>query len=87
MEPQTFDFKPDAPKLSKEMQATLAKTLAKTEAALKLMWEREKQEAQTVYEITIPAQTLTIVGKEHAEHVLKSLKAIRVSGTYRVTKK
>ena len=86
MEPQTFDFKPDAPKLSKEMQATLA-TLAKTEAALKRMWEREKQEAQTVYEITIPAQTLTIVGKEHAEHVLKSLKAIRVSGTYRVTKK
>lgn len=83
MEPQTFDFKPDAPKLSKEMQATLAKT----EAALKRMWEREKQEAQTVYEITIPAQTLTIVGKEHAQHVLKSLKAIRVSGTYRVTKK
>lgn len=83
MEPQTFDFKPDAPKLSKEMQATLAKT----EAALKRMWEREKQEAQTVYEITIPAQTLTIVGKEYAEHVLKSLKAIRVSGTYRVTKK
>lgn len=83
MEPQTFDFKPDAPKLSKEMQATLAKT----EAALKRMWEREKQEAQTVYEITIPAQTLTIVGKEHAEPVLKSLKAIRVSGTYRVTKK
>ena len=40
MEPQTFDFKPDAPKLGKEMQATLAKT----EAALKRMWEREKQE-------------------------------------------
>ena len=83
MEPQTFDFKPDAPKLSKEMQATLAKTVA----ALKRMWEREKQEAQKVYEITIPAQTLTIVGKEHAEHVLKSLMAIGVSGTYRVTKK
>ena len=83
VEPQTFDFKPDAPKLSKEMQAALAKT----EAALKRMWEREKQEAKMVYEITIPAQTLTIVGKEHAEHVLKSLKAFRVSGTYRVTKK
>lgn len=41
MEPQTFDFKPDTPKLSKEMQATLAKT----EAALKQMWEREKREA------------------------------------------
>lgn len=52
MEPQTFDFKPETPKLSKEMQATLAKT----EAALKQMWEREKREAQTVYEITIPTQ-------------------------------
>lgn len=83
VEPQTFDFKPDAPKLSKEMQATLAKT----EAALKQMWAREKQEAKTVYEITIPAQTLTIVGKEHAEQVLKMLKGLRLSGTYRVTRK
>ena len=32
MEPQTFDFKPDAPKLSKEMQATLAKTGSRPEA-------------------------------------------------------
>lgn len=83
MEPQTFDFKPDAPKLSKEMQATLAKT----EAALKQMWAREKQEAKTIYEITIPAQTLTVVGKEHAEQVLKMLKGLRLSGTYRVTRK
>lgn len=83
MEPQTFDFKPDAPKLSKEMQAALAKT----EAALKQMWAREKQEAKTIYEITIPAQTLTIVGKEHAEQVLKMLKGLRLSGTYRVTRK
>ena len=83
MEPQTFDFKPETRKVSRELEATLAKT----QATLQEMWEREKQEAQTVYEITIPAQTLTIVGKEHAEHVLKSLKAIRVSGTYRVTKK
>lgn len=83
MEPQTFDFKPDAPKLSKEMKATLAKT----EAALKQMWAREKQEAKTVYEITIPAQTLTIVGKERAEQVLKTLKGLRLSGTYRVTRK
>ena len=43
MEPQTFDFKPDAPKLGKEMQATLAKT----EAALKQMWEREKRKRST----------------------------------------
>lgn len=82
MEPQTFDFKPAAPKLSKEMQATLAKT----EAALKRMWEREKREAQTVYEITIPAQTLTIFG-EHAEHTLRTLKGLKLTGTYRITKK
>lgn len=73
MEPQTFDFKPDTPKLSKEMQATLAKT----EAALKQMWEREKREAQT----------LTIFGKEHAEHILRTLKGLKLTGTYRITKK
>lgn len=83
MEPQEVDFSPREVKLSREMQ----KTLEKTHAALQKMWECEKQEAKTVYEITIPAQALTIVGKEHAEHVLKSLKAIRVSGTYRVTRK
>lgn len=83
MEPKTFDFRPDASELSEEMQATLAKT----EAALKRMWAREEREAKTVYEITIPTQTLTVFGKEHAEHVLKTLKAIRVSGTYRVTRK
>lgn len=83
MEPQPVDFSPKEVKLSREMQATMERM----HAALQQMWEREKQEAQTVYEISIPAQTLTIVGKGHAEHVLKSLKAIRVSGTYRVTKK
>ena len=83
MELQTFDFQPDTPELSKEMQATLART----ESALKEMWAREKQEAKAVYEITVPTQTLTIVGKEHAEQVLKTLKGLRLSGTYRVTRK
>lgn len=83
MEPQEVDFSPREVKLSREMQ----KTLEKTHAALQKMWEREKQEAKTVYEITIPAQTLTIVGKEHAEQVLKMLKGLRLSGTYRVTRK
>ena len=83
MEPQTLDFKPETANLSKEMKATLAKT----EAALNRMWEREKREAQTVYEITIPAQTLTIFGKEHAEHVLRTLKGLKLTGTYRITKK
>lgn len=83
MEPQEVDFSPREVKLSREMQ----KTLEKTHAALQKMWEREKQEAKTVYEITIPAQTLTIVGKEHAEYVLSTLKSVRLSGAYRVTKK
>lgn len=83
MEPETFDFKPETRKVSRELEATLAKT----QAALQEMWKREKQEAQTVYEITIPAQTLTIFGKEHAEHVLQTLKSLKLSGTYRITKK
>lgn len=76
-------FMPEKAHLSKEMQATLDRT----HAALQQMWAREKQEAQTVYEISIPAQTLTIFGKEHAEHALRELKSLKVSGTYRVTKK
>lgn len=83
MEPQPVDFSPKEVKLSREMQATMERT----HAALQQMWEREKQKAQTVYEISIPAQTLTIVGKEHAEHVLRTLKGVRLSGTYRITKK
>lgn len=83
MEPQPVDFSPKEVKLIREMQATMERT----NAALQQMWAREKQEAQTVYEISIPAQTLTIVGKEHAEHVPRTLKGVRLSGTYRITKK
>lgn len=83
MEPQEVDFSPQQVKLSREMQATMERT----HAALQQMWAREKQEEKTVYEITIPAQTLTVVGKEHAEHVLRTLKGVRLSGTYRITKK
>lgn len=83
MEPQTVDFKPAAPKMSEGLQAAIAKT----EAALKQRWAREEQEAQTVYEITIPTQTLTICGKDRAELVLRTLKSLKLAGTYRVTKK
>ena len=83
MEPETFDFKPDELKMSKELQAKMEKT----RVALHERWEREKREAQTVYEITLPEKTLTIFGKEHADHILRTLKGLKVSGTYRVTKK
>ncbi len=76
-------FMPETTHLSREMQATLDRT----HTALQQMWAREKKEARTVYEISIPAQTLTIFGKEHAEHALRELKSLKVSGTYRVTKK
>lgn len=82
MEPEVHDFRPQQKPISKELQATLAKT----EAALHEMWKREKLEAQTVYEITIPAQTLKVFGKEHFEQALRQLKELRVSGTYRITK-
>lgn len=83
MDSQAFDFKPDEPELSEELRAAMSKA----EAALKRMWEREKREAEAVYEITIPGQTLTVVGKDRAEQVLRTLKSARLSGTYRVTKK
>ena len=47
----TFSFGADA----SEPPAPLQAAFAKTEEALKKMWEREKQEARTVYEITIPS--------------------------------
>ena len=34
-----------------------------------------------------PKQTLTIFGKEHAEYVLRTLKGLKLTGTYRITKK
>lgn len=80
---ETFSFGAEKSKPPEHLQAAFAKT----EEALKKMWEREKQEARTVYEITIPSQTLTISGKEHAEYVLRSLKGLRVSDTYRITRK
>lgn len=83
MEQQEFGFEPEACDMSQRLQAAFEKT----ESALKQMWEREKQEERTVYEITIPTQTLTIFGKEHAEHVLRALKGLKLTGTYRVTKK
>lgn len=69
--------------LSKEMRASLDRT----GAALKRMWEREEHEARTVYEIAIPAQTLTILGREHADHILRTLKAAKVTGSYRMTRR
>ena len=80
---QEFGFEPEACDMSKRLQAALEKT----ESALKQMWECEKQEERTVYEITIPTQTLTIFGKDHAGHILRTLKDLKLTGTYRVTKK
>lgn len=80
MEPEAHDLAPRQ-QLSGKLQATLAKT----EAALREMWAREEQEARTVYEITIPAQTLRVFGREGFEHTLRQLKELRVTGTYRIT--
>lgn len=70
------------PPLSKELQGTLERT----HKALQAMWEREKIESDTTYTIKIPAQTLTLTGKQNAEQTLATLKSLRVSGSYRVTK-
>ena len=83
MEPQESSFAPDDRSLSEELQAAMQRT----QAALQRMWDREKQEEEAVYEITIPAQELSIIGNERAELVLKTLRDVRISGTYRVTRK
>lgn len=76
------EIRPSETHLSKEMQALMDRT----HEALKKKWANEKQEAQTVYEIAIPAQTLTIIGTEDAAYALNHLKALKVKGTYRITK-
>lgn len=83
MEPREYEFRPETGKLSREMQ----ETMKRTEAALQAMWARERIEQETVYEISIPPQKLTIYGKEHFDHALKTLKGLKVSGTYRVATK
>ena len=83
MEPQEYSFAPDDRKLSEELQTAMQRT----HAALQRMWDREKQEEEAVYRITIPAQELSITGKERAELVLRTLRDVRISGTYRVTRR
>ncbi len=77
------EIRPSETHLSKEMQALMEKT----HEALKKKWATEKQQAQTVYETAIPSQTLTIVGKENAEYTINHLKALKLNGTYRITKR
>ncbi|WP_130811419.1 hypothetical protein [Olsenella sp. Marseille-P4559] len=77
------EIRPTETHMSKEMQALMEKT----HEALKQKCANEKQEAQTVYEIAIPAQTLTIIGKEDATYTINHLKALKLQGTYRITKR
>lgn len=49
--------------------------------------DREEKDARTVYEIAIPAQTLTVFGREHADHAVQTLRSLKVTGTYRVTRR
>ena len=65
----------------------MKQTMMRLHDNLEKQWERKREEAQTVYEVAIPAQTLTIADKDLAEHTLHMLKSFRVSGTYRVTRK
>lgn len=70
-----------------QMGADLKGAVDRLHSAMQKRWETEEWEASLAYEISIPAQTLTIYGKEHAEYVLRSLKGLRVSGTYSITRK
>lgn len=77
------EIRPSDTHLSRELQ----ERIDSAHEAFKREWAREKSEARTVYEIAIPAQTLTIIGKEDATYALNHLKALKVKGTYRITKR
>ena len=65
----------------------MKQTMMRLHDNLEKQLERKSREAQTVYQIAIPEQTLTVPDKDLAEHTLHMLKSFRVSGTYRVTRK
>lgn len=48
-------------------------------------WEREKADSETVYQIDIPAQHLTVKSGAYARDVLRTLRGVGVGGTYRIT--
>ena len=77
-----FDIEKVAPNISDELK----QTLKQTHAALQKRWETDKQDAETVYQIEIPAQSLTIYGETRAKSVLLTLKGLKLTGTYRIKK-
>ena len=48
-------------------------------------WEREKADSETVYQIDIPAQHLTVRSGALARDMLRTLRGVGVKGTYRIT--
>lgn len=76
------DFERLMPNVSEELRQTMQRTYR----ALQRSWEQREQDAAKVYQIVIPAQTLTIYGETQAQHVLRTLRSVKVSGTYRVSK-
>lgn len=73
----------DALDVSDQMKESMKRTYDN----LSKRWEREGKAASTVYQIDIPAQSLTICGEQQANIVLRTLKSVKVTGTYRATRK
>lgn len=82
MTAQELDIEKHAPNMSEELK----RALIRTHAALQKRWEEDKKDAETVYEIDIPAQSLTISGETRAQNVLLTLKSLKVTDTYRIRK-
>lgn len=50
-------------------------------------WAREEADLETVFQIEIPAQRITVKSGSYARYVLQTLKGFGICGTYRVVTK
>lgn len=73
--------------LALDVSDGLKRSMMLAHESLQRSWERDRADAETVYEVDIPAQVLTIHGETRARDVLATLKGVGVTGTYRITRK
>ena len=76
------EFAPDEPLRND----ALAAAMDRAHAALMKAWERDGAAMSDVYEISVPSQLIVVVGQQRALEALGSLKALGLSGFYKVRK-
>ncbi|WP_165247513.1 hypothetical protein [Adlercreutzia sp. ZJ141] len=72
---------------SEPLGPDLTGSMQRAYAALQDKWKLDKACEETVYQIDVPAQTLTIYGEESVRFTIRTLKGLGITGTYRSSKK